>query len=137
VSVRNAVLGSIAVWAVIVLGTYLAGEQGEVAVVHTRDERGAEFTTKVWIVDLGDVSWIRVAKPDRDWYQRLLAQPRVEIERGGRIASVLAIPDLSREAALAVDQAFAEKYGLVDRWYGLLVRKGAVPIRLVPQTPDP
>ena len=136
-TVRNAILGSVAVWAVIVLGTYLAGEQTEVAVLHTRDERGAEFTTKLWVVDLGDVTWIRVANPDRAWYRRLLANPRVQLERGGRFETHLAIPDPSPEAALAVDEAFAAKYGLVDRWYGLIVRRDAVPIRLIPQTPDP
>jgi len=137
VTVRNAILGSVAVWAVIVAGTYLAGEQGEIAVLHTRDERGAEFTTKLWIVDLGDVTWIRVANPDRAWYHRLLANPRVELERGGRLEARLAIPDSSPEARLAVDEAFAAKYGLVDRWYGLLVRRDAVPIRLLPPMTDP
>ena len=88
----------------------------------------------MWVVDLGDVTWIRVANPRRDWYQRLLANPHVELERGGRREPRLAIPDPTPEARLAVDEAFAAKYGLVDRWYGLLVRREAVPIRLVPQT---
>ena len=134
---RKAILGSIVVWALIVAGTYLAGEQTEVVVLHTRDERGAEFSTKMWIVDLGDVNWVRVAHPRRAWYRRLLANPRVELERGGRVEARRAIPDASPETRLAVDEAFAAKYGLVDRWYGLLVRDGAVPIRLVPATTDP
>jgi hypothetical protein len=137
VTVRNAILGSLAVWAVIVLGTYLAGEQTEVAVLHSRDERGAEFTTKLWVVDLGDVTWIRVANSDRAWYRRLLANPRIELERGGQREAWLAIPDPSPEARLAVDEAFAAKYGLVDRWYELLVRRDAVPIRLIPPMTDP
>ena len=31
--------------------------------------------------------------------------------------------------------AFAEKYGLVDAWYGLLLRRSPVPVRLVPAQP--
>ncbi|HEY8156621.1 MAG TPA: DUF2255 family protein [Myxococcota bacterium] len=134
---RRAILGSIAVWALIVAATYVAGEQTEVVLLHTRDERGAEFSTKMWIVDLGDVTWVRVANPRRAWYRRLLANPRVELERGGRREARLAIPEPTPEARLAVDEAFAGKYGLVDRWYGLLVRRDAVPIRLVPPTTDP
>jgi hypothetical protein len=121
----------------IVAGTYVAGEQTEVVLLHTRDERGAEFATRMWVVDLGDVTWVRVANPRRAWYRRLLANPRVQLERGGRLDARLAIPDPSPEARLAVDEAFAAKYGLVDRWYGLLVRRDAVPIRLVPQTTQP
>jgi hypothetical protein len=137
VTFRRAIAGSIVVWALIVAGTWLAGEQTEVVVLHTRDERGAEFTTRMWVVDLGDVTWIRVANPGRAWYRRLLANPRVELERRGRRETWLAMPDLSPEARLAVDEAFAEKYGLVDRWYGLLVRRDAVPIRLIPQSSLP
>ena len=134
---RRAILGSIAVWALIVAGTYVAGEQTEVVVLHTRDERGAEFSTKMWVVDLGDVTWIRVENPRRAWYRRLLANPRIELERGGRLEPRLAIPEPTPEARLAVDEAFAAKYGLVDRWYRLLVRRDAVPIRLIPPTENP
>jgi hypothetical protein len=137
VTFRRIIVGSLLVWALIVAGTWLAGEQTEVVVLHTRDERGAEFRTKMWVVDLGDVTWVRVANPRRAWYLRLLANPRVELERGGQRDLRLALPDLSPEARLAVDEAFAAKYGLADRWYGLLVRRDAVPIRLVPQPAVP
>jgi hypothetical protein len=91
----------------------------------------------MWVVDLGNVTWVRVANPRRGWYQRLLANPKVELERGGRRAAYLAIPENERATRLTVDEAFAEKYGWVDRWYGLLVRRDAIPIRLVPQTAVP
>jgi len=136
VSFRKLILASFAVWAVIVLGTYVAGEQIEVVQLRTHDETGKEWTTKMWVVDVGDVTWIRVANPRRGWYRRLLANPRVELERGGRVEPRLAIPDASPEAADTVDEAFAAKYGLVDRWYGLLARHDPVPIRLVPVEPE-
>jgi hypothetical protein len=135
-SFRKLILASLAVWAVIVLGSYLAGEQVEVVQLRTHDDSGKEWTTQLWVVDLGDVTWVRVANPRRAWYRRLLVNPRVELERGGRVEPRLAIPDESPEAAVAVDEAFAAKYGLVDRWYGLLTRRDPVPIRLVPVEPE-
>ena len=53
---RRAILGSIAVWALIVVATWLAGERTEVVVLTTRDEKGVEFATKIWVVDLGDAT---------------------------------------------------------------------------------
>ena len=135
-SFRKLILASFGVWAVIVLGSYVAGEQVEVVQLRTHDETGKEWTTRLWVVDLGDVTWVRVANPRRSWYQRLLANPRVELERRGRVEPRLAIPDESPEARVAVDEAFAAKYGLVDRWYGLLTRRDPVPIRLVPVEPE-
>jgi hypothetical protein len=137
VTFRRLIVASILVWAVIVAGTYLAGEQTEVVVLHTRDDRGAEFSTKMWVVDLGNVTWVRVANPRRGWYQRLLANPRVELDRRGQREAYLAIPENEPATRLTVDEAFAEKYGWVDRWYGLLVRSDAIPIRLVPQPAVP
>ena len=136
-SFRTIILASFAVWAVIVLGTYVAGEQTEVVRLQTRDETGQPWMTKMWVVDIGDVTWVRVANPQRAWYRRLLANPKVELERGGRKQPRLAIPDDSPQSRASVDAAFAAKYGLVDRWYGLLVRHAAVPIRLVPREPEP
>jgi hypothetical protein len=137
VSFRTLILASFAVWAVIVLGTYVAGEQTEVVRLQTRDETGQPWMTKMWVVDIGDVTWVRVANPQRAWYRRLLANPKVELERGGRQQPRLAIPDETPATRASVDAAFAAKYGLVDRWYGLLVRHAAVPIRLVPREPEP
>ena len=136
-SFRTIILASFAVWAVIVLGTYVAGEQTEVVRLQTRDETGQPWMTKLWVVDVGDVTWVRVANPQRAWYRRLLANPKVELERGGRKQPRLAIPDETPATRASVDAAFAAKYGLVDRWYGLLVRHAAVPIRLVPREPEP
>ena len=129
------ILASVLVWAAIVLGTYLAGEQTEVVRLRTRDDAGKEWTTKLWVVDLDGVTWIRVARRDRDWYQRLLADPHVELERAGRVEPRLALPDASPATRSLVDEAFAAKYGWVDRWYGLIVRTDPVPIRLEPEPP--
>jgi hypothetical protein len=130
---RNLVYAGLTILVLVSLGTYFAGEQREVVVLRTLDERGVRYDTKLWVVDLGAVTWVRVARPDRPWYHRLRANPRVELVRGGRVSKVLAIPEDSGATRSAVDEAFRAKYGLVDRWYGLLVRRDAIPIRLVPE----
>lgn len=117
---------------IVALATYLAGEQTEVAVLRTFDAGGAVHETKMWVIDVGDLPWVRVANPRRAWYQRLVAEPRVELVRGGRVEARIARPSADPTVRRAVDEAFAEKYGLVDAWYGLLVRRGAVPVRLEP-----
>jgi hypothetical protein len=137
VKLRTALLGSLAVWAAVVAGTWVAGERTEVVLLHTRDASGQDFATKLWVVDLGPEPWVRVANPRRGWYQRLLANPEVVLERGGRSEPRIARPDTSVEARKALDEAFAEKYGWVDAWYGLLVRRDAVPIRLEPPPAAP
>ena len=73
---------------------------------------------------------MRVAHPERAWYRRLLASREVELVRGGRTERRVAEPQTSPEAAAALDAAIREKYGAVDWWYGVLLRRGAVPVRL-------
>jgi len=110
------------------VGTYVAGEQGEVAVLRSFDADGGAHETKLWIVDHDGRPWVRVARPERAWYRRLLANPRVELVRGGRTQPMRATPDPAARAA--IDAAFAAKYGWTDGWYGLLLRRGAIPVRL-------
>jgi Uncharacterized protein conserved in bacteria (DUF2255) len=130
--VRKAIGAILGTLALLALGTYLAGEQTEVVVLRTFDAAGAVHETKMWAVDHDGAVWVRVANPQRGWYQRLRAQPRVELVRGGRTRALLAAPDESPEARRAVDAAFAARYGWVDAWYGLLLRRAPVPVRLTP-----
>jgi|GEM_PF-1678034 len=123
--------------ALVAAATYLAGERNEVVVLRTFDAEGTAHATKMWIIDVGDTPWVRVARPDRAWYRRILAEPRVELLRGGRVEARVARPNADPTVARAVDEAFAEKYGAADAWYGLLLRRDSVPIRLDPAPPDP
>ena len=138
-SFRKLILASIAVWAVIVLGTYVAGEQTEVVRAPARATRPASRMDRprcgssISATSPGCASPIRSA-PGTGGCSRIRS---VELERGGRSEPRLAIPDESPATRASVDEAFAAKYGLVDRWYGLLVRHDAVPIRLVPREPEP
>ena len=113
--------------------TYWAGEQTEVVVLRTVDAGGAVHETKMWAVDHEGDPWVRVANPEREWYGRLLAQPGVELLRNGRATRYTAEPHDTPEAAAAIDAAFREKYGVVDWWYGVLLRRHAIPVRLRPE----
>ena len=122
-------------WAAIVLfavgfGTYWAGEQTEVVLLRTTDAGGGVRETKMWAVDHQGEPWVRVANPERGWYRRLLANPSVELVRNGRAQRCTAEPHDTPEAAAALDAAFREKYGVVDWWYGVLLRRHAIPVRL-------
>jgi hypothetical protein len=130
--VRRALLGAFLALAAAGALTYWAGEQTEVVVLRTRDGAGGVHETKMWAVDVAGEPWVRVANPERAWYRRLLANPNVELVRGGRAEPYLAEPQDTRAAAAALDAAFREKYGAVDWWYGVLLRRHAVPVRLRP-----
>jgi hypothetical protein len=129
---RKTILAVLGALALVAAGTYAAGEQTEVVELRTFDAAGAVHETKMWAVDADGAVWVRVANRDRGWYQRLLANPRVELKRGGKKAAMIARPDESPEALAAIDAAFRAKYGWVDAWYGVLLRHSPVPVRLVP-----
>lgn len=116
----------------IAIGTYLAGEQTEVVVLRTIDTKGVPRETKMWVVDHEGVPWVRVANPERQWFQRLLVDPRAELVRQGTTRRVVPEPRKSVEACTEIDRQFREKYGWIDWWYGVLLRRHAIPIRLDP-----
>jgi hypothetical protein len=116
------------------LGTYLAGERTEVAVLRTYEADGTPRDTKMWVVDYDGKPYVRIGRPGRGWGERLKANPKVELTRGGGAASprtgaVVADPDTVR----AVEQAFRDKYGWVDWWFGLVVRRNPDTVRLDPR----
>ena len=127
-------LTTLAILIALAVATFLAGERTEVVVLRTRDDAGAAFETKMWVVDYAGAPWVRVANPERYWYRRLLAHPDVELVRAGRAAPYVAHPDDAVATRLTVDAAFAAKYGFTDTWYGALLRRAAIPVRLDPRS---
>jgi len=51
---------------------------------------------------LGGVAWVRVARPQRQWFQRLLRDPHAQIVRGGVAQPVIAKPQKSAEWRAAI-----------------------------------
>jgi hypothetical protein len=130
--VRRLLLGAVAALVAAGALTYWAGEQTEVVVLRTVDAEGGVHETKMWVVDHAGDPWVRVANPERAWYRRLLEQPGVELLRNAQASRYTAEPHDTPEAAAAVDAAFREKYGVVDWWYGVLLRRHPIPVRLRP-----
>ena len=127
----RAVLGVVAVLLLVGVATFVAGERIEVARLRSFDERGVVHETKLWVVDQPDGAWVRVARPEREWFARLRKNPEIEIVRqGGDPQKVRATPDLSTDTKVRIDRAFRDKYGIVDWWYGLLLRSNPIPVRL-------
>jgi hypothetical protein len=127
----RAVLGVVAVLLLVGVATFVAGERIEVARLRTFDERGVVHETKLWVVDQPDGAWVRVARPERQWLQRLRKNPEIEIvRRDAAPLKVRATPDPSTDTKARIDRAFREKYGIVDWWYGLLLRSNPIPVRL-------
>jgi hypothetical protein len=117
----------------IALGTYIAGEQTEVAVLRTYDDAGAPYDTKMWIADVGGTPYVRIGRAGRSWGERLKAHPDVELLRGGATLPCSASVVTDERLQHAIDDAFAVKYGWVDWWYGVVLRRSPVPVALVPR----
>ncbi|HEY8155650.1 MAG TPA: nitroreductase/quinone reductase family protein [Myxococcota bacterium] len=118
----------------IAAGSFVAGERMEVVVLRTTDGHGHAHDTKLWIVDHDGHLWLRSVRPTLRWLERIRANPRVELVRRGETRAYTASIVESLDAKRAIDDAIAAKYGLIDRWYELLVRHETIPIRL---DPDP
>ena len=133
-TIRRIVLILLSALFLLALGTYLAGEQTEVAVLRTYDPDHGAHDTKMWIVDWDGHSYVRVGRSGRGWGERAHAQPDVELTRSGAPTPVHATfvqdPAILRE----VDDAFRQKYGWVDWWFGIVIRKNAETVRLDPRT---
>ncbi len=121
------------------LGTYLAGERTEVAVLRTYDPDSTPHDTKMWIVDHDGHAYVRIGRASRaqhGWGQRVHANPDVELSRAGA-APVPVHATFVEDGAThdAVDAAFRDKYGWVDWWFGLVVRSHPETVRLDPRAP--
>lgn len=117
--------------------TWVAGEQTEVAVLRTTDAQRDTHDTRLWVVDLDGTAWVRAGRPEQRWFQRLREQPAVTLVRHGVSLPFRAVVIEDPVMRARIDAAFREKYGLVDWWYGLLLRRDPRPIRLDPASAGP
>ena len=132
---RRVVLSILAVLVFVGLATFIAGEVVETVVVHSYDADGTVHSSKVWVADIDGTPWVRVGRAGRSWGERLRANPQAELVRAGVTTARLATLDDSPETRARVDAAFAEKYGHVDWWFGVVIRKNPIPVRLDPAPP--
>ena len=129
-SVFGVLLGLVALVFVVQI---VASETGEVVVLTSPANQAGrqERETRLWIVDLDGLQYLR-ARPEAGWYQRLLAQPDVELQRAGRTGRYRAETRMENVAAL--NRLMQEKYGWRDSFIGMLMggRNDAVPVALIP-----
>ena len=109
----------------------IAAESGEVVVLTTRDATGATHTTRLWIVEHQQRLYLRAGMPQSQWYQRVLGEPAVSVEREGITTSYRAVPELT--VVPQINELMRAKYGWADAFIGYLFgRDASVPVRLEP-----
>ena len=111
-----------------------ASELQEVVILHSQDEDGAWYETRLWTVDYGGTPWLRAGSRNRAWLERVSASTEVRMERDGRLAEYTAkvIPILA--TSTQIDRLMLAKYGWTDavfRWLEGSPR--TIPVRLHPR----
>ncbi len=104
---------------------------GEVVQLHTRGADGADHTTPLWVVDHEGFAYLRAGDRSASWFERLSREPQVRVDRGGKATAYQAVP--APELTPRIDELMAEKYGLADRFVGLIRNPAnSMAVRLVP-----
>lgn len=119
----------------VAFATFLAGELVETVIVRNYNPDGTAHDSKVWVADIDGTPWVRVGRAGRNWGENLRTHPQAQLVRGGVTTERIATLDDSPETRAKVDAAFAAKYGVVDWWYGIVIRKNPIPVRLDPAPP--
>jgi hypothetical protein len=124
---------SVIIAALAALGLLVFWSLGETVILRTTDAAGAKHETRLWIVDHAGSSWLRSAQ-DHGWFQRLQANPQVELRRDGRWTSFRAVTSEARSDRLLLNRLFAEKYGFADALIShVFDHSMPVAVRLEPQ----
>jgi len=114
--------------------TLYALEGREVVVLRTKAADGSLRETRTWVADGDGSAWIEAAFADRPFYQQLLADPQIEVVRGGSVRRFRAVPMPNPDGHVRIRHMLAEKYGWADRWIGMLTdTSGSIAVRLDPQ----
>lgn len=128
------IVGAAVLLVVLLVGLQIvASESGEVIVLRTFSGT-EEHTTRVWIVDDQGVSWLRSGQPEAGWYQRILENPDVEVERGDDLYAYRAFPVDGGPTVTHVNALMSRKYGWADGLIGAMFdRSDSIAIRLDPR----
>jgi hypothetical protein len=111
---------------------------GEVVTLDTVDASGAHRATHLWVVDDAGFAWLRSGAPGSEWLARIDANPDVEVERGGVLQRVRAVPVRQANVRDRIHALMREKYGWADRLIsGVRDPARSVAVRLEPVSPSP
>lgn len=113
---------------------WIAAESGsEIVVLTTHDATGAPHETRLWVVDIDGIPYLRAGTPHAGWYKQLLAVPAAELTRDGKTAPVRAVA--APELRAQVNDLMAEKYGTPDKVISMTIdRSASIPMRLEPRS---
>jgi hypothetical protein len=113
--------------------TWWALEAGGVAVVSTSRTEGGSRSTHVWYAEPDGELWLEAGTPENPWFQDAQRNPVLDFAAEGRSGRYTAQPIEDPSGHTRIRSLLREKYGLRDRWVGLLVdTSGSVAVRLVP-----
>ena len=114
--------------------TWLALEGQEVVVLRTFPAGGAPRETRIWIADDDGALWIEAATPERTWYRDLIADPQLELVRGGRTLALRAEPQPGPDGHARIRALLRARYGWADAYVGLLQDTStSIAVRLTPR----
>jgi hypothetical protein len=118
------------------LATAWALEADGVAVIATHAPGDEPRATHVWYVESDGELWLEAGTPENPWFTDVNRNPRVAFSADGRSGDYLAEPVYGPEAHTRIREWLREKYGVRDRWVGLLVDTSqSVAVRLIPAQP--
>jgi hypothetical protein len=131
------VIGVLAAVVAAFLGTtWWALESGGVAVLETRAPGGGLRSTHVWYAEPNGELWLEAGTPENAWFEDVRRDPTLRFRAEGRSGRYLAQPLEEPGAHARIRSLLRRKYGLRDRWVGLLVDTSrSVAVRLVPVPP--
>ena len=132
---KRLALGAAALVAAFAAVTWWALEAGGVALVETRAPGGEPRSTHVWWAEVDGEIWLEAGTPENAWFVDVLHEPALVLEIQGRRARYAARPVAEPGGHQRIRARLREKYGLRDRWVGLLVDTSrSIAVRLVPRT---
>lgn len=115
---------------------YFQPQRGNTAVLRTFDPAGGSKDTVLALLDDDGQLWVESGHWFRGWYHRVLANPDVELVRGGVAAPYRAVPLDTPEALDTVMRLMGKGSG-ARYWVGrvMLLFAPIKPVRLDPRPP--
>ncbi len=117
--------------------TWWALESFGVATVETLTEDGSLRSTHVWYVEPDGELWLEAGSPENGWFRDALENPALSFRAEQRSGRYRAQPLDGDDAHHRIRSLIRAKYGLRERWVGLLVDTSrSVAVQLVPERPN-
>ena len=101
--------------------TWWALEWDGVAIIETRAADGTVRSTHVWYAEPDGELWLEAGTPENPWFRDIHDDPAVTLHAGALSGGYLAHLIEAESGHGRIRSLLGEKYGLRDRWVGLLV----------------